>query len=99
MTFCFNINDCYVTQALSQRIRRATGLVRAESIVSKRSYPCDTPMGVRQNPWNPTKRRGPIAAEAASPGPAVVSLPSLIGLFFLLPLKYKYFYSYKLFHT
>ncbi|OWR42791.1 hypothetical protein KGM_215991A, partial [Danaus plexippus plexippus] len=36
-------------------------------------------MGVRQNPWTPTKRRGPIAAETASPGPAVVSLPSLIG--------------------
>ncbi|CAB3236149.1 unnamed protein product [Arctia plantaginis] len=36
-------------------------------------------MGVRQNPWTPTKRRGPIAAESSSPGPAVVSLPSLIG--------------------
>lgn len=34
---------------------------------------------VRQNPWTPTKRRGPIAAEAASPGPAVVALPSFIG--------------------
>lgn len=36
-------------------------------------------MGVRQNPWTPTKRRGPIAAESSSPGPAVVSLPTLIG--------------------
>lgn len=36
-------------------------------------------MGVRQNPWTPTTRRGPIAAEASSPGPAVVSLPTLIG--------------------
>lgn len=77
--FRFDSINYYVIQALSQKLRRATGLVRSESIVTKRSYPCDTPMGVRQNPWTPTKRRGPIAAETASPGPAVVSLPSLIG--------------------
>lgn len=46
-------------------------------------------MGVRQNPWTPTKRRGPIAAEAASPGPAVVALPTLIGK--LTHLLYRYF--------
>lgn len=50
----------------------------------KKEYPCSESntsyMGlVRQNPWTPTKRRGPIAAEAASPGPAVVALPSFIG--------------------
>ncbi|XP_018336730.1 outer dense fiber protein 3 isoform X4 [Agrilus planipennis] len=35
--------------------------------------------GFQQRPWTPTKRRGPIAAEFASPGPASVSLPSTIG--------------------
>lgn len=50
----------------------------------KKEYSCTDSatsyMGlVRQNPWTPTKRRGPIAAEAASPGPAVVALPSFIG--------------------
>jgi Sperm-tail PG-rich repeat len=34
---------------------------------------------VEQRPWTPTKRRGPIGAEHASPGPAVVQLPHLIG--------------------
>lgn len=32
-----------------------------------------------QRPWTPTKRRGPIAAEYSSPGPACVTLPPLIG--------------------
>jgi hypothetical protein len=35
--------------------------------------------GFTQRPWTPTKRRGPIAAEYNSPGPACVSLPSYIG--------------------
>ncbi|KAJ1529597.1 hypothetical protein ONE63_006366 [Megalurothrips usitatus] len=35
--------------------------------------------GLKQRPWTPTKRRGPIAAEHQSPGPACVSLPTLIG--------------------
>ncbi len=34
---------------------------------------------VAQRPWTPTKRRGPIAAEFTGPGPAWVTLPSLIG--------------------
>lgn len=29
--------------------------------------------------WQPTKRRGPIAAEYSSPGPATYGLPGLIG--------------------
>lgn len=36
-------------------------------------------VGIKQMPWTPTKRRGPIAAESNSPGPAAVALPSLIG--------------------
>lgn len=35
--------------------------------------------GFEQRPWTPTKRRGPIAAEHSSPGPALVQLPSLFG--------------------
>ncbi|XP_063237800.1 ciliary microtubule associated protein 1A-like isoform X2 [Bacillus rossius redtenbacheri] len=35
--------------------------------------------GITQQPWTPTKRRGPIAAEYSSPGPACVTLPSLLG--------------------
>lgn len=35
--------------------------------------------GFQQRPWTPTKRRGPIAAEYNSPGPACVTLPSYIG--------------------
>ncbi|PSN53637.1 Outer dense fiber protein 3 [Blattella germanica] len=35
--------------------------------------------GIQQQPWTPTKRRGPIAAEYSSPGPACVTLPNLIG--------------------
>jgi hypothetical protein len=35
--------------------------------------------GFQQRPWTPTKRRGPIAAEHQSPGPACVTLPALIG--------------------
>ncbi|ODM95133.1 Outer dense fiber protein 3 [Orchesella cincta] len=33
---------------------------------------------IQQRPWTPTKRRGPIAAEFSSPGPASVALPGLI---------------------
>jgi len=36
-------------------------------------------VGMTQRPWTPTKRRGPIAAEYSSPGPACVTLPSLVG--------------------
>lgn len=35
--------------------------------------------GFEQKPWTPTKRRGPIAAEFANPGPACVQLPQLLG--------------------
>ncbi|XP_043269482.1 sperm-tail PG-rich repeat-containing protein 2-like isoform X3 [Venturia canescens] len=35
--------------------------------------------GMSQRAWTPTKRRGPIAAEYSSPGPACVTLPPLIG--------------------
>lgn len=35
--------------------------------------------GFEQRPWTPTKRRGPIAAEMQSPGPACVQLPQLLG--------------------
>lgn len=35
--------------------------------------------GFTQRPWTPTKRRGPIAAEHRSPGPACVALRSSIG--------------------
>jgi hypothetical protein len=38
--------------------------------------------GIQQQPWTPTKRRGPIAAEYSSPGPACVTLPNLIGELF-----------------
>ncbi|XP_022829007.1 outer dense fiber protein 3-B-like [Spodoptera litura] len=58
---------------------KSTKGARTSSSLSKTWQPCESPMGVRQNPWTPTTRRGPIAAEASSPGPAVVSLPSLIG--------------------
>jgi len=34
---------------------------------------------IQQRPWTPTKRRGPIAAEFSSPGPASVALPGLVG--------------------
>lgn len=68
-------------QIVTDTSRRTTGVirVRTSSSLPKKFYPCDPLMGVRQNPWTPTKRRGPIAAEASSPGPAVVSLPTLIG--------------------
>lgn len=36
-------------------------------------------VGITQRPWTPTKRRGAIAAEYTSPGPACVTLPSFIG--------------------
>ncbi|KDR23803.1 outer dense fiber protein 3-like isoform X1 [Zootermopsis nevadensis] len=36
--------------------------------------------GIQQQQWTPTKRRGPIAAEYSSPGPACVTLPNLIGV-------------------
>ncbi|CAB0041925.1 unnamed protein product [Trichogramma brassicae] len=35
--------------------------------------------GLTQRPWTPTKRRGPIAAEFVTPGPACVALPPLTG--------------------
>jgi len=35
--------------------------------------------GLTQRPWTPTKRRGPIAAEFSGPGPAWVTLPTMIG--------------------
>lgn len=35
--------------------------------------------GFEQRPWTPTVRKGPIAAETATPGPAAVTLPTLIG--------------------
>lgn len=38
-------------------------------------------VGFQQNPWTPTPRRGPIAAESKSPGPALVDLPPLLGNF------------------
>lgn len=41
-------------------------------------------VGMTQKPWTPTKRRGPIAAEYSSPGPACVTLPPLIGTNFVL---------------
>lgn len=59
--------------------KKFQNLTRTTSAVTRKTYYCDQPMGIRQNAWTPTQRRGPIAAEAASPGPAVVSLPSLIG--------------------
>lgn len=36
--------------------------------------------GFEQHAWTPTKRRGPIAAEHSSPGPACVQLPNLLGM-------------------
>lgn len=39
-------------------------------------------MGVKQQPWAPTVRRGPIAAEMKSPAPNSVDLPPLTGLLF-----------------
>lgn len=35
--------------------------------------------GFEQRAWTPTKRRGPIAAELKTPGPACVDLPPLLG--------------------
>uniref|UniRef100_A0A0A1XJM1 Outer dense fiber protein 3 n=1 Tax=Zeugodacus cucurbitae TaxID=28588 RepID=A0A0A1XJM1_ZEUCU len=35
--------------------------------------------GIEQRPWTPTVRRGKIAAETSSPGPACVQLPTLVG--------------------
>ncbi|RWS16504.1 outer dense fiber protein 3-like protein [Dinothrombium tinctorium] len=34
---------------------------------------------IQQRPWTPTKRRGPIAAEFNTPGPAAFTLPSTFG--------------------
>lgn len=45
--------------------------------------------GFEQRPWTPTKRRGPIAAEMSSPGPACVQLPQLLG-------KNMYNYNFKI---
>lgn len=68
-------------------IRRTN--IPTTTTLSKNYFSCSS-MGVRQNPWTPTKRRGPIAAEAASPGPAVVSLPSLIGTLLLFSIELSY---------
>lgn len=35
--------------------------------------------GFEQRPWTPTVRRGQIAAETQTPGPASVALPGLLG--------------------
>ncbi|XP_076068952.1 ciliary microtubule associated protein 1A isoform X2 [Oratosquilla oratoria] len=35
--------------------------------------------GQTNGTWTPTKRRGPIAAEFSTPGPAAITLPSTIG--------------------
>lgn len=40
---------------------------------------CGMGAGFEQRPWTPTVRRGKIAAESSSPGPACVQLPSLLG--------------------
>lgn len=37
-------------------------------------------MGVKQQQWTPTIRRGPIAAEMKSPAPNSVDLPPLLGI-------------------
>lgn len=63
--------------------KKAGFVAGTSSSLLKKLFLCESPMGIRQNPWTPTKRRGPIAAEAASPGPAVVSLPTLIGILHL----------------
>ncbi|RWS27261.1 outer dense fiber protein 3-like protein, partial [Leptotrombidium deliense] len=34
---------------------------------------------VQQRPWTPTKRRGPIAAEFVTPGPAAFNIPTTFG--------------------
>lgn len=41
-------------------------------------------MGVKQQPWTPTVRRGMIAAEMKSPAPNSVDLPPLLGMFSIL---------------
>lgn len=38
-------------------------------------------MPVKQQPWTPTARRGPISAEMKSPAPNSVDLPPLLGLY------------------
>lgn len=40
-------------------------------------------VGFQQNQWTPTPRRGPIAAEMKSPGPALVDLPPLLGKLYM----------------
>ncbi|KAH9632761.1 hypothetical protein HF086_012096 [Spodoptera exigua] len=77
-TFQTGPSDSKMTPSVPGNLRPSKG-ERASSSVSKTWQRCESPMGVRQNPWTPTTRRGPIAAEASSPGPAVVSLPTLIG--------------------
>lgn len=46
-------------------------------------------MGVKQEKWTPTTRRGPIAAEMKSPAPNSVDLPPLLGLF-----NYHYYFIF-----
>lgn len=48
-------------------------------------------MGVKQQQWTPTIRRGPIAAEIKSPAPNFVDLPPLLGkkIAFIIHNNYK----------
>jgi hypothetical protein len=50
-------------------------------------------MGFTQRPWTPTKRRGPIAAEHNSPGPACVALKTTIGELMIHTYAYFNFFS------
>lgn len=50
----------------------------------KETTPSSNMVGMTQRPWTPTKRRGPIAAEYSSPGPACVTLPPLIGKYCII---------------
>lgn len=43
-------------------------------------------MGVKQQQWMPTVRRGPIAAEIKSPAPNFVDLPPLLGKLLPMPI-------------
>lgn len=49
-------------------------------------------MPVKQQPWTPTARRGPIAAEIKSPAPNAVDLPSLLGLFIYITMTFSAYY-------
>lgn len=49
-------------------------------------------MPVKQQPWTPTTRRGPIAAEMKSPAPNSVDLPPLLGLFIHITMTFSHYY-------